>query len=348
MAKDKTQDQGLQELKIALREKKLKRLYVFHGEETFLLQYYAEQIKKQLVDDLTESFNFHRLTKETFEIRSFADAVESLPMMAESTFVWVDDVDIFKLSESDREKISDVLEDIPDYCTLLFTFQTVVWKPDKRMKKLWNAVAANGAVVEFGKQDHSHLAAWITRHFAAEGKKISSQLCQYLIDITGGLMTTLAGEISKIAAYSEADTIVKEDIDAVTEPVMDAMVFQMTDSLGQGNYGMALAKLQQLMKMQNEPVGILGAIGSHIRRLGTARTFVDNGKGAGDLMRLYGIGEYPAKKLIGAARRFPVDFYKKATELVLETDRGLKTSLDTAERLLELLILRLAQEAQNG
>lgn len=345
MAKDKTPNDGLQELKAALREKKLKRLYIFHGEEAFLLHHYLEQIKKLLVDDLTESFNFHRLTKETFEIRNFADAVESLPMMAESTFVWVDDVDIFKLPESDREKLTELLSDVPDYCTLLFTFQTVTWKPDGRQKKLCSAISENGTVVEFGRQDQHQLAAWVTRHFAAEGKRISTDLCHYLIDITGGMMTTLAGEISKIAAYSEADTIVKADIDAVTEPVMDAMVFQMTDMLGQGMYGEALKKLQQLLKLQHEPVGILGAIGNHVRRLGTARTFLDNGKGVSDLMQLYGMREYPAKKLMGTARKFSGEFYKKAAELVLETDRSLKTSFDTPERLLEVLILRLAQEA---
>ena len=35
-------------------------------------------------------------------------------------------------------------------------------------------------------------------------------------------------------------------------------------------------------------------------------------------------------------------------ELVLETDYQMKTSFDEQERLLELLILRLAQEARGG
>mgnify|MGYP003296392054 CR=1 FL=1 len=73
-------------------------------------------------------------------------------------------------------------------------------------------------------------------------------------------------EISKIASYSGADEIKKSDIDAVTEPVLDAVVFQMTDQLTQGNYAGALQKLQQLLKMQEEPIMILGAIGMHFRR----------------------------------------------------------------------------------
>ena len=161
-------------------------------------------------------------------------------------------------------------------------------------------------------------------------------------------MTALSGEISKICAFSGSDTIVKSDIDAVTEPVLDAVVFQMTDLLGQGQYGAALLKLQQLLKMQQEPIGILGAVGMHFRRLSTARTLVDCGKGPSELMRLCNIGDYPARKTMDAARRFSADFCAKAAELVMETDRQMKTSFDDNERLLELLLLRLSQEAGNG
>lgn len=348
MAKEKTQSSGLQELKVAIREKNPANLYFFYGEETFLLHHYMGQLKKLLVDELTESFNFHKLTSETFDIASFADAVENLPMMAEHTFVWVDEVDIFKLNEGDRNKITDIFEDIPEYCTVVFTHITTPWKPDKRYKKLWDAVTKYGQIVEFAKQDHRDLIAWITRHFAANQKQIPSNLCSYLIDITGGTMTALAGEISKICAYSGADVITKSDIDAVVEPVLDAVVFQMTDMLGEGNYGGALVKLRQLLMMQEEPLMILGAIGGHFRRLGVARTLLDNGRQAAELMRLYNIGDYPARKNMSAAGRFPASFYKRAAQLVLETDIKMKTSVDEPQRLLELLILQLSQEARNG
>lgn len=347
MANRQADMSSLQELKVALREKRPERFYIFHGEEAFLLHHYLGQLKKMLVDELTESFNYHKLTKETFDLRAFADAVESLPMMAEHTFVWVDDIDIFKLPEADRTKLAEIFGDIPDYCTVVLTFETVSWKLDKRLKNLWASIDENVTIVEFPKQEYRDLIAWITRHFAANQKKISPDLCSYLIDITGGTMTALAGEISKICAYSGAETIVKSDIDAVTEPVLDAVVFQMTDLLGQGKYGPALLKLQQLLKMQQEPLGILGAIGNHFRRLSAARILLDGGKNASELMRLYKMGDYPARKTMEAARRFTERFCALATELIMETDRQIKTSYDDPERLLELLVLRLAQEARN-
>ena len=348
MAKKQPTDSGITELKMALKQKVLGRLYFFHGEETFLLHHYLEQMKKLLLDPLTESFNYHRLNSETFELRAFADAVENLPMMAEATLVQIDDVDIFKLNESDREKMAEILRDIPDYCTVVFTYITAAWKPDKRYKKLWDAVDSCALVVEFAKQDQRDLIAWVTRHFAANKKRISTDLCAYLIDITGGTMTALSGEIDKICAYSGAEEIKKSDIDAVTEPVLDAVVFQMTDQLSAGRYDQAVQKLQQLLKMQQEPLAILGAIGGHYRRISAARSLLDAGKSTYDLQKLCGIPDYPARKTMEAARRCSPKFCRTAAQLVLETDYRMKTSFDEPERLLELLILRLAQEAKNA
>ena len=348
MAKKQTDTSGFQELKAALKNKELNNLYFFHGEETFLLSHYLGQIRKKLLDPLTESFNYHRLTAETFDIREFADAVENLPMMAEHTLVQVDDIDPFKMNEDDRTKMAEIFSDIPDYCTVIFTYLTVAWKPDKRLKKLWEAVSQHGQVVEFAKQEQRDLVAWITRHFQARQKRITPDLCIYLIEITGGTMTALSGEIDKICAYSGAEHIHKSDIDAVTEPVLDAVVFGMTDQLSRGRYDLALLDLHKLFKMQQEPLSILGAVGTNFRRISTARILLDHGKNASELQRLYSMTEYPARKTMEAARKFRPEFCRKASELILETDYKIKTSFDDSQRLLELLILQLAQEALHG
>lgn len=348
MAKKVEAPNALGLLKAAIREKQPERLYVFHGEENFLLQHYLQQLRKMLLDELTESFNFHKLTSETFDLQSFADSVENLPMMAESTMVWVDEVDLFKLSEADRTRMAEILSDIPEYCTVVFTYETTPWKPDKRLKKLWEAIDRHAAIVEFPKQEQRDLIPWITRHFAARKKRISPDLCVYLMDITGGTMTALAGEIAKISAFSGADEIKRSDIDAVTEPVLDAVVFEMTDMLGRKEYGPALMKLRQLLQMQQEPLMILGAIGGHFRKLSVARTLLDHGRPAAELMKLCGMSDYAARKNMSAAGKFSGGFYAKAAQMVLETDYAMKTSLDEPERLLEVLLTQLAQEARNG
>ena len=346
MAKQGPRSDSLQKLKSAIRNSTPARLYFFYGEETFLLHYYVDKLEKLLIDELTASFNFHKFTSETFTLQQLSDGIENLPMMAENTMVLVDDVDIFKLDEGSREKLCELLRDIPEYCTVVFLYETVAWKPDKRLKKLWEVIETKGEIVEFAKQEQRDLIPWITRHFASQKKQISADLCEYLISLTGGTMTALSGEINKICAYSGADTIKKSDIDAVTEPVLDAVVFQMTDFLSQGEYGKALLKLDQLLKMQQEPIAILGAIGGNFRRIGAARILLDSGKTASELMRIYPMGDRAALRTMEAAKRYPPHLCTVAAELILETDWKMKTSYDDKERLLEMLIIELAQEAR--
>lgn len=347
MAKYASENTALQLLKQAVKAGEPERLYIFWGEETFLLNHYLQSLRAAILDPLTESFNYHRFNSENFDLRALADSVESLPMMAQRTMVQLDDIDLFRMTEEQRNAITDILRDIPQHCTVVLTYETVAWKPDKRQKKLWE-VLQQAQNVEFTRQSQRDLIGWIQRHFRAAGKQISAELSQYLLELTDGTMTSLGGEIAKIAAYSGAEHICKADIDAVTEPVADAVVYRLTDHLASGDYAAALLLLRDLMKMQEEPLGILGYIGTQMRRIGAARTLLDHGKGASELMKLCGCADFVARKTMDMARRFSPAFCARAAELIMETDRQMKNSFDDSARLLELLLLRLAQEAANG
>ena len=339
----------LQQLKQELREHRLGRLYIFHGEESFLMHHYLQMIKKQLVEELTESFNYTKLTEENFTADVLADAVERLPMMAEHTFVWVDEIDPFGLPEEDRNKLIDIFHDIPDYCTVVFTFESTPWKPNGKLVQLKEAVSNNATVVEFARQDRRELINWVGRHFAAEGKQIAPDLCGYLIDLTGGSMTLLNGEIKKICAFSGADAVTRSDIDTVTEPVLEAEAFQLMNLLCAGEYDKTMDKLHKMMKLRLDPIELLGAIGLQLRQICAARALIEKGRNTEAFQKLCNIrSDYAARRTMDSAKRFSPAFCKRASELVLETDFGMKTSADDRQRLLEILMTQLIREARNG
>ena len=341
--KTDTEEKGLQQLKNDLKTKTLGRFYILHGEEDYLRRYYFAQIKKQLLDELTEDFNFHPMNGENFSVQAFSDAVETLPMMAERSLVWLDEIDLF--AQTEAERILQLLADLPEHCCLVCTYGE--FKPDKRKKKLWEAMEKKAVIAEFCYQSESDLRAWVQRHFRAQNKQIATEHCTYLLTLCGLSMTRLHGEISKICAYSGAETIVRADIDAVVEPTLDAVVFQITDALGQREYDKAMERLHTLLKMQTEPIPIVAAIGAQMRRIYAAKTLQAEGKSAQELAALCGIAPYAANKTYAQARRFSLRFCREAVLLCSRTDQQIKTSYDTPERLTELLILRLAQEERN-
>lgn len=342
---------GLDVLKQDIKEGSYGRLYFFCGEEHYLRDHYLQQLKKKLLDGPAEDFNYHRFTQENMDLQALADAVEAMPMMAEYSLVQVDDYDLSKLNEADREVLTGILSDIPDYCTVVFVFDTVEYKVDARQKKLAE-VLSRGLKVEFLRQSQRELNGWIRRHFKAYGKDIGDRQCEYLTFITGGTMTALGAEIGKIAAYASDAVVTDQDINAVVIPVLDAEVFDMTDAIAAGDYEKAILKLRTLLQMQEEPIYLLAAIGSGLRRLLYARACMAAGKGADGLAELLKAStgraphEYVLQKTMTTARRVSDRFCERAVTLCMETDEKLKSFSGSDERTLELLLLALAQEAR--
>lgn len=339
-------DNNLERLKSDIKLNTPARLYVFHGEEAYLRRYYLESLHKLLVEDFAEAFNYHRFNAENISPQGVLDSIEALPMMARRSMVQIDDVNFFALGE-DGPAYAKFFSDIPDYCTVVLVYETVEFKPDKRKTAL--AQAFEGAtVVEFTQPSDRELISWVSRHFKQQGKRISADDAQYLIHRTGGAMTALLSEIGKLGAYVDDETVTRAHIDLLVEPVLEAEIWDLTDAMAAGRYERALQTLRTLLQKQEEPVKILGAIGVQMRRMLAAKRLMDGGKRQQDLMKLCGMGSYPAQKTMDNARRLSERFCARSVELCLEADEKLKTSYDAPQRVLELLVLELAGESRNG
>lgn len=317
--------------------------YIFYGEESYLREYYLGDLRKKLIPPGFEEFNYHRLEGKDLTVQSLAEMAEAMPMMTERTLIVVTDFDIFKLNEEQRAKLIAFLEDVPPYACVVFVYDTVEYKPNKIMKKLCKAITDYVETVEFRAADSSDLVAWIARRFKALGKEIDRQTAEYLIFTCGGLMTGLVPEIAKIGAYAKGKAITQKDIDAVADPVLSAEVFKLSDAVLQGNYDLAASILGDLLKMQTEPIMILAALGSQLRRIYTARLAIDSGHDKYWLMELWDMkSDYPAKLLLSAARRTTADWCADAVKMCQTLDRRMKSEkgIDSVGEL-KLLLVRL-------
>lgn len=340
-------DRGLNQLKSDLKTGAFSKAYAFYGEERYLLDYYLAALKKALVSGPMEDFNFRRLNSENFSLDALRDAISAPAMMAEYVLVQVEDYDLTGQNAETSTALAEILSDLPEGCCVVFVYDTVAYKRTSKHEALAAAIRKNIFEVKFAKRTGKELSDWIARHFRKLGKTITPDLCQYLVFRTGGMMTVLASEIEKIAAYSAADAIVRADIDAVTDPALSAAVFDVIDALAENNSGVALSKLRELFQMDEEPIALLAALGSHFRKVHTAKVLLGCGKGADALMELIGTkSEYYAGKLLSQARRVSEEFCRHAVEACYRADCGMKRSFDDGEAIVETLILDLAQEVR--
>lgn len=338
------EDKGFARLKADLKAEQLQNIYIFHGEETYLRTRYLQQVRQLLIPAGFEEFNDHRLNGKGLTVQTLSETVEAMPMMAQHTLVTVEDMDLFKLDEGQRSALIGLMEDFPEYCTLIFVYDTLAYKRDGKMKKLCAALDAHACVVEFAQQERQQLVNWLRRRFAALGHDIDPTTADHLLFTCGTLMTELVPEIEKIAAYAKHERITVEDINAVADPILDARVFDMTNCITAGKYDDAARVLSELLRMQTEPIVILAAIGKELRRLYTARMALDAGKDRLWLKQLWGMSsDYPAKLLMQAAKKVDHDWCSNAVIRCQRLDRRMKSERGMdSEAELKLFLMELA------
>jgi len=320
-------------------------VYIFHGEESYLREYYLTEIRKSLVPAGFEEFNYHKLEGKGLTVQTLAEMAEAMPMLAERTMIQITDWDLFKLNEEQRNGIIALLEDFPPYCCLVLVYDQIEYKPSKTYKKLYAALEKHAQAVKFEEQSQSEILKWVSRRFKAAGHTIDAPTAEHLIFTCGSLMNGLIPEIAKIAAYARSERITKGDIDAVAAPVLEAQVFEMTGAVSRGDFNKAAEVLGSLLKLQEEPFMLLALIGKELRKLHTARIALDTGRDKFWLMERWNMrSDYPAKLLLDNAKKVSRPWCANAVRRCAEVDLRMKSvsGVDGAAEL-KLLLMELAQ-----
>lgn len=337
--KAKPDKAALQQLKQDLKANTLGQLYVFHGEEAYLRDYYLGEMKKKLLPAGMEAFNLHTVNGKEFDLKTLAQLVDCLPMMSGRTLIVVSDYDLYK---GDKDGLVAVLDDLPDYVCLVFVYDLIEYRADARTK-LAALLKSRGSVVAFHRQEQGDLVDWISRRFRALDRDIGTEDAKYLMFLCGDLMNNLISEIGKIGAYARGHRVTRADIDAVASPQLDAVVFQMTDAIAAGNFDKAAAVLGDLYHMQEAPIKILAVLGRQIRQLYSARLAIEGKKGTAYLTEQWGMkSSYPAERLMQSARRFSLDWCRRAVVRCGETDLAMKSTGADGKELLTGLLMELA------
>ena len=317
------------------------RLYVFYGEERYLLEYCLTELKGKIAAG-TEEFNHRRLDGKTLTMDELGLAVDSVPVFSDFVLIEVWDYDFSKAGEDARKELLSILSDIPDYMTVVFVFDTVEYKLDGRIKQ-YKELLKYLKAYEFVEQDEILIRNWITRHFAARGKKIDTATAEYFAFVTGGLMTAMAGEVDKVASYFENELVTRSDIDAVVTPVVEAVSYELTDALLKRKYDLAVKKLGDLMYLNEAPHKVLFTVALTLRQLLCSRILQESGGGTRELMSIFGMRlEFQARNIFNSARSFSIPVCKKYLDIADETAFRLNSGGGDGGSILGEMILKIS------
>lgn len=342
------------------------RVYVFHGEETWLRDFRLAELRKLLVPETFSAFNYHRLDGAGLDVRELAETAEAVPMMSDRTMIVVADYDMSRLSDAQRAALCAFLADVPEWCCVVFHYDTVPYRLTRQkdadsdtdtdtdtkktatsaVRDLKKAIDTYAQVLDFVPLGQAELLDWIAGQFRQRGKSIDRRTAEYLVFTCGNLMDGLLQEIGKISDYVGGANVTRRDIDDIADPVLSRQAFDLSNAVSAGNYDAAAAVLGDLIKMQTVPYMISGALGKELRRLYTARLALDYGRGQDWLMDIWNMKSgYPAKLALAAARRTTTAWCAWAVRECETLDRRMKSErgIDPVEEL-KFLLVRLSMQ----
>ena len=340
---------GYKQIQLDLQSKNYQKLYIFYGEEDYLKERYLQRLKKAIVDEIFAQFNLVEFEGKGLNAEILTEAIESYPAFSERKMIIIKDLDIYKPPSSLNEVLPSLLSDLPDYICLVFYYDTIEYKPDKRMK-LYSILSKFASINEFGRMSENELITLISKYVKNAGKEISKNTCQYLLFLCGNSMTNLLTEIDKAIAHSTLPEVKKYNIEAVCTRTLDAVVFDLTDNIAAKRFDKAISILNDLIAQKNTEVMLFSAIQKHMQRMYAAKLFMQTPLAdPKELMTLIGTGSsFYANKIQDMARRISLNWLRECIKICGETDIALKSSSTDKIKIIEIALLQMASTEDRG
>lgn len=332
------------ELKQQIKASEFSNLYFIYGEEKYLVKHYTNLLEKKVVDQAFSDFNLHLYDGKTVDLDDVAVAAESLPMMSEYACLIIKDLPADSLHEEEFSKLENIIRDIPETTVIIISLPTLnVNMKSSSGKKIMSCFEKFGSVVEFSHFSSQQLVKLIEKGAKERGCVFGFSEANYLLTLIGDDMSVVLNELEKICAYKKEGTVSKSDIDAVVVKSMQARVFDLTKALFANNCDTAMAILDTLFAMKEEPINILGAIVTSYVDMYRAKVYISGGMRAIDAAEdfNYRNKEFRLTNAAKTVSKYSMKQLRTFLEILSEADTTLKSSSTNGRLVLEQAITKL-------
>ncbi|MEK9135813.1 MAG: DNA polymerase III subunit delta, partial [Bacteroidota bacterium] len=229
----------IEDLRLALSQKKLAPVYLFHGEEDFLAEEATDLIIKTALTPEQHGFNLDVVYGNDSDARDILSHASSFPMMADRRVVVVREFD--KLAN--KELLSTYIEE-PSPTTSLVLHSV---KPDFR-KKPYVTAKRTATVINFERIRDNQTAAWISRRVRQQGREIDAEASKILGAYVGTSLREIQNELDKLYIFiGEKKSIDVDDIRAVVGISKEFNVFELQNAIGAMNHARSTEILTRML-----------------------------------------------------------------------------------------------------
>jgi len=329
-------------------------LYILNGEDDFSLTRALDEIKKGLGDPSLLSTNTTLLNGQSVTPDQLRMVVETVPFLAENRLVVVQGLlGRFESAkprrgkkslssngrQGDAKSFAAAMADLPESTVLVLT--------DGRIKSANPLLKTlSGAkVMSFPLLKGDVLRQWIKQEAAAQGADMSPQAVDLLARLVGGNLWIMHNEINKLALFASGRRVEVDDIRAVVSSAQEANVFAMVDAILDFKAGVAERLLEQLLQQGASPAYLLVMLSRQVRLVVRAKELRRQRKPDAEIQSRLGLkSEFPFRKTVEQAQRYPLERLKQVYVRLLQADLSIKTGRYDGGLALNLLIADLCPQ----
>lgn len=310
----------MSELKKQLADKKLQKLYLFFGEETYLIDLFISRVTELVPDMDFPEFNRIILDGAETSLREIGESIEAFPMMTDRKLVVIKDSGAFrgKASAELRDFYTEKINNLTDDTVLIFRESEV-----DRRSAVYKAAQKAGWTGEFAHLDDTDLITWVMREAKYLNRKITRENAAYLISLTDRGLQTLKNELLKLAGYTDEE-ITAPSISKIASRSLEARVFDFCDSIMEQDAGRALLLLEDLKMAKESPYGILYMLFNTFSKMLKAQILAERNEPYEAYAAALSVPRFSVKKYTDGAKKFSRDKLSGILMLCVELDLNIK------------------------
>ena len=302
----------------------------FYGPNTYAIKQQVAQMIEAYKAKTGSDLGLERVDGAGVKPRELVAILQSAPFLATSRLVIVEGL---AGNKAMGDKLADALTAVPASTVAVFVERDV----DQRTA-LFKALTRADKVVKFDQLSGVQLAAWAKEEVARLGAAINAPALRELVDLTGGDQWRLAGEIGKLANYSEVITL--ETVRKLVAPSINQSVFDMVEAMTAGRTDAALASYRGLLAAKENELYILTMVQWQLRNLLLAKT--SPGLSQAELAKAAGMSPYVAGKMLSAQRHHDENTLKDAYRAAADCELDIKSGKLKPEAAVEQLVYQVA------
>lgn len=326
-----------------LKNRKLKPLYMLHGEEPFFIDEVSNYIEHQLLSVAERGFNQTVFYGKDTDVMSVLNAAKRYPMMADYQIVLVKEAQDMKWGSDDDNKkhinpLLAYLENPLKSTILVFCYK--YGKFDKR-KKTYKAIDKNGLIFESSPLYDNKIPAFVETFVGTKNYKIQPQASVLLAEYLGNDLSKIANELEKlmlnVAAGQEITTQHIQDNIGISK---EYNVFELQSALSRRD----VVKANQIINYfeanpkSNPFVVVLGNLNNYFTKVLRYQYVAD--KSPQNVAKELGVNPFFVKDYEQAGRAFNFSKTMQIVGLLREYDlksKGVNSTADDGDLMKELI-----------